>query len=59
MRTLTVVRLEGNYVISEDADKKLYAIDKSEISAPVTAGCTLKISNEGEITVEQPKTTRR
>ena len=59
MKKLTVIRLEGNYVISEDAEKKLFAIDKSEVPAQVSSGCTLTISNEGEIFVEQPKTTRR
>ena len=59
MKKLTVVRLEGSYVICEDAEKKLFAIEKSEAPENISAGMLVTISDEGELTVEAKKNTKR
>jgi len=59
MKKMTVVRLEGNYVICEDADKKLFALEKNETPKEVSVGTLLAISDEGEITVESNKNQKR
>lgn len=59
MRYLSVDRLEGTYVICEDADKKMFAIETSEAPKGVKEGDVLAISDEGELTIDVQETARR
>ena len=59
MRTLTVERLDSVYVFCSDAEKKLYAIEQSELPADVAVGNLLMIDEEGKITVCKQKPTDR
>ena len=59
MRILTVDRFEGTFVICEDKDKKMFAIEKSELPLSVLEGDVLSISDEGAITVDKEATRRR
>ena len=59
MKRLQVVRLEGNYVICEDHEKKLFAIERGEAPKELSAGSVILISNEGEISVESKRETKR
>lgn len=55
MRTLTVERLDSVYVFCSDAEKKLYAIEQSELPAGVAVGNLLTIDDEGTITISKDK----
>ena len=59
MKLLSVDRLEGTYVICEDKEKKFFAIEISEAPKGVKEGDVLRISDEGEITIDVEETARR
>lgn len=59
MRELTVDRFEGNYVICEDKEKNMFAIDKTEMIKGVKEGDIIVISDSGEISVDREKTELR
>ena len=59
MKYLAVDRLEGNYVICEDAEKKMFAIEVNEAPKGVKEGDVLAINENGEIAVDQDETARR
>ena len=42
-----------------DAEKKLFAIEKNEAPANIAVGMLVTISDEGELSVENKKTTKR
>ena len=59
MKLLSVDRIEGTYVICEDKEKKFFAIETSEAPKGVKEGDILRISDEGEITIDKEETERR
>lgn len=59
MRVLSVDRFEGNYVICEDDDKKMFAIDVGEMPKGIKEGDIIRISDEGEIHMDEEETKRR
>ena len=59
MKVLTVDRLEGNYVICEDGEKRFFAIEKEEAPADVKEGDVLRIGDDGELTIDREETERR
>lgn len=59
MKSLTIDRFEGTYAICEDKEKKMFAIEKSELPDKAGEGDVLSISNEGVITVDKEETKRR
>ena len=59
MQYLTVDRFEGTYVICEDKDKKLFAIERTEAPEGVKEGDVLCISDDGTLTIDRDATDRR
>ncbi len=59
MKLLSVDRMEGNYVICEDDEKKLFAIDVSELPKHVKEGDVIRIKDSGDISVDEEETARR
>ena len=55
MKVLKVERLDAKYVYCIDNEKKAYAIEVAETPAGVKPGNTLKIDDEGNITVSAEK----
>ena len=52
MKKLKIVRIDGHYVFCEDSEKKLFAIERDEISDDIANGSSIIISDEGELVVE-------
>lgn len=59
MRYFIIDRFEGEYAICEDKDRKMFAIEKKEISKEAKEGDVLIITDEGEISVDKEKTEQR
>ncbi len=59
MQQLIVDRFEGIYVICEDQEKKLFAIEKNEAPVNVKEGDVLVISNDGTLQIDAEETARR
>lgn len=59
MKELIIDRLEGNFFICEDNEKKMFAIDKSEMADGAKDGDVIVISDDGVITIDKSKTNAR
>lgn len=59
MRELIIDRLEGNFYICEDKEKKMFAIDKSDMVKGAKEGDVIVISDSGEIILDAEKTAAR
>jgi hypothetical protein len=59
MQYLTVDRFEGTYVICEDKDKKLFAIERTEAPEGLKEGDVLRIGDDGTLTVDKEEANRR
>lgn len=59
MQYLTVDRFEGTYVICEDREKKLFAIEKNEAPTNLKEGDVLQIRDDGTLIFDQEETERR
>lgn len=59
MRELIIDRMEGNFYICEDNEKKMFAIDKSEMPNGAKTGDVVVITDEGEISIDEEKTRAR
>lgn len=57
--TLKVDRFEGTLVICTDKDKKLYAIEKSEIPTEVKKGWFIEIDDNGTLSVSESRPSRK
>lgn len=55
MRKLKIDRIEGTFFICEDKEKKMFAIEKSEMPKEANCGDTIIISDDGIITVNDTK----
>ncbi|WP_283607389.1 DUF3006 domain-containing protein [Faecalispora anaeroviscerum] len=59
MKNLIVDRFEGMYAICEDAEKKFFAIELSELPKEVREGDVLEINEDGILSVNAEKTAER
>lgn len=59
MQYLTVDRFEGTYVICEDKDKRLFAIERTEAPADVKEGDVIRIGDDGTLAIDREETERR
>lgn len=59
MRKLSIERFEGVYAYCEDDDRKMYAIEKTELPAGVKAGDVISISDGGVISLDEQETAVR
>ena len=59
MQRLTVIRFEGIYVICEDKEKKLFAIEKNEAPVGLKEGDLLLIHDDGTLCVDEDEANRR
>lgn len=59
MRTLIVDRFENTYLLCEDEDRRLFAIESKELPEGVQGGDVLRISDEGVIAIDQKETAAR
>ncbi len=59
MRELIIDRMEGNFYICEDEEKKMFAIDKSEMVKGAKEGDVITITDDGIIEVDEEKTMAR
>lgn len=59
MRELIIDRMEGNFYICEDKEKKMFAIDKSEMVKGAKEGDVITITDDGIIEVDEEKTMAR
>ncbi|HHV31980.1 DUF3006 domain-containing protein [Caproiciproducens sp. LBM24188] len=60
MKTLTIDRFEGTYAICEDADKKLFAIETSELPQGAAEGDVLNVDDsEGTLSINQELTEKK
>lgn len=55
MKKLVVEKIETEYAICIDKEKKYFAIEPADLPEPVKAGDRITISDDGVITVEKKK----
>lgn len=53
MKKLRVLKFDGTYFICEDKDKKMYAIEKSDMPKNAKDGDNLIISDDGNIELKK------
>lgn len=53
MKQLIIDRFEGKFVICEDAEEKYFAIETVELPDGAREGSVLKITDEGELLLDQ------
>lgn len=53
MKQLVIDRLDGKYAICTDSEKKFFAIELGELPKGAKAGSTLRITDEGELQLEE------
>lgn len=58
MRRLVVTKLEGNFLLCEDEQRKLFAVEAVETPI-IKEGDVIMISDEGEIRVDSEATQRQ
>ncbi len=58
MKKLVIDRVEGQYTVCEDKDKKFFAILTSEMPKDCTTGTALIIDDNGEIKIDKEETQR-
>lgn len=59
MKQLIIDRFENNYAICEDGEKRMFAIEREEVPKEAKEGDVLRISDQGELTVDKEETKRR
>ncbi len=59
MKQLIIDRFEQNFALCEDKEKHMFAIEKTELPAGAKEGDVLRISEEGQLTIDQQETQRR
>ena len=59
MRQLSIDRFEGKFAICEDAEGKYFAIETAELPEGAGEGDILRITDEGELTLDQEETRAR
>lgn len=56
MKQLTIDRFEGKFAICEDAEEKYFAIETAELPEGAKEGAVLKITDEGELLLDEDET---
>lgn len=56
MKQLTIDRFEGKFAICEDGEERYFAIETSELPAGAGEGDVLKITDEGELLLDEEET---
>lgn len=59
MKQLIIDRFENNYAICEDAEKRMFAIEREEVPKEAKEGDVLRISDQGGLSVDAEETKRR
>lgn len=59
MKQLIIDRFEGKFAICEDAEEKYFAIETSELPDGAREGDVLRITDEGELLLDQEATNAR
>lgn len=56
MKQLSIDRFEGKFAICEDSEEKYYAIETSELPEGAKEGDVLRITDEGELLIDEGET---
>lgn len=59
MKQLSIDRFEGKFAICEDSEEKYYAIETSELPEGAKEGDVLRITDEGELLIDEGETRAR
>lgn len=59
MKQLIIDRFEGKYAICEDEEQRYFAIETAELPEGAEEGIVLKITDEGELLLDQEETQAR
>lgn len=59
MKQLSIDRFEGKFAICEDPEEKYYAIETSELPEGAKEGDVLRITDEGELLIDEGETRAR
>ena len=59
MRQLIIDRFEGKYAICEDGEEKYFAIETAELPHGAREGAVLRITDEGELLLDEEETRAR
>lgn len=59
MKQLSIDRFEGKFAICEDAEEKYFAIETSELPEGAREGDVLRITDEGELLLDEEETLAR
>lgn len=59
MKQLIIDRFEGKYAICEDEEQRYFAIETAELPEGAREGIVLKITDEGELLLDQEETQAR
>ena len=59
MKQLSIDRFEGKFAICEDSEEKYYAIETSELPEGANEGDVLRITDEGELLIDEGETRAR
>lgn len=59
MKQLIIDRFEGIYAICEDSEQRCFAIETGELPEGARPGVVLRITDEGELTIDQEETKAR
>ena len=59
MKQLSIDRFEGKFAICEDSEEKFYAIETSELPEGAKEGDVLRITDEGELLIDEGETRAR
>lgn len=59
MKQLSIDRFEGKFAICEDAEEKYFAIETAELPEGAREGDVLKITDDGELVLDEEETRAR
>lgn len=59
MKQLTIDRFEGRFAICEDGGERYFAIETAELPEGAGEGAVLKITDEGELLLDEEETRAR
>lgn len=59
MKQLSIDRFEGKFAICEDAEEKYFAIETAELPEGAREGDVLKITDDGELVLDEDETRAR
>ena len=59
MKQLIIDRFEGRFAICEDAEERYFAIETAELPQGAGEGGVIRITDEGELTLDEEETRAR